>query len=95
MSMSQHPVSPDQRIRNAFMLANYVQARREALHLMIAQAAALAGIEISQWCSIEAGWVPGDDDPALCSIAETLQVGYMNLSFIAAVSRVNQEDLSL
>jgi len=51
-------------------------------------------MEISEWCALEAGWIPDDESKLLWSIAGALESGYPNLLFIAEVSRYNQELLS-
>jgi len=48
----------------------------------------------SEWCALEAGWIPDDESRLLRAIAGTLESGYLNLLFIAEVSRYNQELLS-
>ena len=48
----------------------------------------------SEWCALEAGWVPDDESKLLWSIAGTLESSYLNVFFIAEVSRYNQELLS-
>ena len=48
----------------------------------------------SEWCALEAGWIPDDESKLLWSIAGALESGYLNLLFIAEVSRYNQELLS-
>ena len=91
MSMSQHwPVTTEQRLRNSYLLAHYVQSRREQMFLMLDQAATISGLSVSQWCAVEDGWVPEDNGPVLHALAETLEVGYTQISFIAAVARFNQ-----
>ena len=75
------------------LLASCIR-RREELGLSIERAAELSGIVSSEWCALEAGWVPDDESKLLWSIAGALESGYLNLLFIAEVSRYNQELLS-
>jgi len=77
------------RIQNALALANTVQRRRQNLGMSVERAADLAGMEISQWCALEAGWVPDNFD-VLRAIADTLELGYLQLAFLAEVSDYNQ-----
>ena len=77
------------RIHNALALANCVQRRRENLHMSIERAADLAGMQFSAWFALEAGWVPDALD-VLRAVAETLEVGYLQLSCLAEVSKYNQ-----
>ena len=73
------------------LLARCVRHRREELGLSIERAAELSGMVGSEWYALEAGWVPDDESGLLRAIAGTLESGYLNLSFIAEVSRYNQE----
>lgn len=73
----------------ASALARYIRRRRTELGMTIEQAAKLAGMEISGWMSIEAGWVP--EDRELSPVAEVLEVGVLQLSFLALVARCNRE----
>jgi hypothetical protein len=78
----------------ALLLARCVRRRRGELGLSIERAAELSGIVSSEWCALEAGWVPDNESGLLSAIAGTLESGYPNLLFIAEVSRYNQELLS-
>ena len=78
------------RIQMALMLAHNIQQGREALGLSVSEAAYLSGMEVSRWCALEGGWVPADDDSILRSLAETLEVNYLQVSLLAAISRHNQ-----
>ena len=78
----------------ALLLARCVRRRRGELGLSIERAAELSGMEISEWCALESGWIPDDESKLLWSIAGALESGYLNLLFIAEVSRYNQELLS-
>ena len=78
----------------ALLLASCIRRRRGELGLSIERAAELSGIVSSEWCALEAGWIPDDESRLLRAIAGTLESGYPNLLFIAEVSRYNQELLS-
>jgi len=75
--------------RNALALAKTVQRRRENLHMSIERAADLAGMQFSEWFAIEAGWVPDTVD-VLRAVADTLNLGYLQLAFLAEMSQYNQ-----
>ncbi len=94
MSMSSSTLSAAERncyrIPGALLFSNYIQQRRQDLGLAIEQAAHEACIEVSEWCALELGWVPADDDPVLHSIAETLEAHYLKISLYAEISRYNQ-----
>lgn len=69
----------------ASSLARYTAARRQELGLTIAQAADLAGLELSEWAGIEEGWVP-DEILTLRAVAGVLEVrwtDYNTLAFLA------------
>ena len=78
------------RIYMALLLARSIQQRREQMGLSVEEAAYIAGIELSRWCALEGGWVPADENPILRSVAETLEVNYLQVSLLAAVSRHHQ-----
>jgi hypothetical protein len=44
-------------LHHAFCLARYIEGRRRELNLLIQRAAELAGMEFSQWCALEGGWI--------------------------------------
>lgn len=69
-------------------LASTVQRRRQNLGMSVESAADLCGLQVSEWCALETGWVP--DKCVLSAVAQTLDVGYLQLSFLAEVSRYNQ-----
>ena len=46
------------RIQNALALASMVQRRRQNLGMSVERAADLSGHKVSEWCALEAGWVP-------------------------------------
>jgi transcriptional regulator with XRE-family HTH domain len=86
--MTNKPTKSD-RAHNALALAHTVQRRRENLHMSMERAADLAGMQFSEWFALEAGWVP-DTLNVLRAVADTLEVGYLQLSFLAEVSKYNQ-----
>jgi hypothetical protein len=65
-------------------LASYTR-RREELGLSLKRAAELAGLELSEWCALEAGWVP-EDMYRLQAIAGTLQASWADYSFLALMA---------
>jgi hypothetical protein len=77
------------RLHNAFCLARYVEGRRRELNMLIQRAAELAGIEFSQWCSLEQGWVPADEN-TISALAEVLEVGRTQVAILAMIARANQ-----
>jgi hypothetical protein len=70
------------------LLAVWVGRRRVFLGLSTAAAAELAGLELSEWCALEEGWVP--DESAIRPIAATLQAGWPEVSLVAEMARYNQ-----
>jgi hypothetical protein len=90
MKMTNTPTKSD-RIHNALALANTVQRRRQNLQMSVERAADLAGMQVSEWCALEAGWVPDALD-VLRAVADTLELGYLQLSFLAEMSEYNQID---
>ena len=77
------------RLHYAFALGRYVERRRRELNMLIERAAELAGIEFSQWCGLEQGWVPTDDN-TISAIAEVLEVSRTQIVVLAMVARANQ-----
>ena len=72
-------------------LACYTRKRREDLGLSLECAAELAGLEMSEWAALESGWVPNPDDLALIrSIAGTLEVSWVDFSFLALMAACQQ-----
>ena len=70
-------------------LARYT--RREELGLSVERAAELAGLELSQWYALESGWVPDPDDMnRIEAIAATLQVSWVDYSFLALMATCQQ-----
>jgi hypothetical protein len=78
------------RIQIANALARYANMRRRGLGLTIEQAAELAGIEVSEWCAMEAGgWAP-EELNVVRAIAATLQVRWADLDCLAFFVRMSQ-----
>ena len=72
-------------------LARYTRRRRQELGLSLERAAKLAGLELSQWCALESGWVPDPNDFAgIEAIAATLQVSWVDYSFLAMMAACQQ-----
>jgi transcriptional regulator with XRE-family HTH domain len=74
------------RIYSGLSLGNTVQRRRLNLGMSVERAADLAGMQVSEWCALEAGWVPN----TLCvlrAIADTLELNALQLSFLAEISQ--------
>jgi transcriptional regulator with XRE-family HTH domain len=72
-------------------LAHYTRIRREQLELTIEHAAELSGLELSQWISLEDGWVP-EELAVIQTIAAALQVrwsDYYLIAFLCRSSRTN------
>lgn len=83
------PSQEQTRLHYAFSLARYVEGRRRELNLLIQRAAELAGMEFSEWCALEAGWVPVDEN-TISAIAEVLEVSRVQIGVLAMVARANQ-----
>lgn len=63
-----------------------IRRLREARGLAVAEAAELAGMQISEWAAIEEGWVP--DDPVwLRPLAAVLEVDWETVETLAASCR--------
>jgi len=77
------------RLHCAFALGRYIEGRRRELNMLIERAAELAGIEFSEWCALEAGWVPSDEN-TLGAVAETLEVTRSQIAILAMIARANQ-----
>jgi hypothetical protein len=75
----------------AFLLAGCIRGRREELGLSMERSAELAGLELLEWYSLEDGWVPSRESKLLRSIAGSLEASYSRVSFVAEISRFNQE----
>jgi transcriptional regulator with XRE-family HTH domain len=70
-------------------LARYVRRRRTELGMTIEQAAKLAGMQMSEWLSLEAGWVPQSSE--LWPVAEVLETRNAQIVFLALISRCSYE----
>lgn len=66
----------------ASALARYASRRRGELGLSVARAAELAGLEVSEWCALEFGWVP-EELAVTRAIAATLEVSWTDLDMLA------------
>jgi len=72
-------------------LGRYTRRRRVELGLTIERAAKLAGLELSQWCALESGWVPDPDDMnRIEAIAATLQIFWGDYSFLILMATCQQ-----
>ncbi len=71
-------------------LARYTLARRQELGLTVARAAELAGLEISEWDALEAGWAP-DNVNTIRAIAATLEVDWEDYNAVVFVTWVYQQ----
>ena len=75
-------------------LACYTRRRRVELGLTIERAAKLAGMELSEWCALESGWVPEADDFArIEAIAATLQIFWGEYSILVMMASCQQGPL--
>ena len=54
----------------------WIRRRRIELGLNTGRAAAMTGIDRSDWRALEAGWVPTNNERLVRSLAGTLQVKY-------------------
>ncbi len=66
-------------------LARTVRRRRTDLGMTIEAAAKLAGMEVSEWMALEAGWIPEAHE--LWPIAEVLEVRNSQIACLAVISR--------
>jgi alpha/beta superfamily hydrolase len=82
------PTKEQTRLHYSFGLARYVEGRRRELNLLIQRAAELAGMEFSEWCALEAGWVPTDEN-TISAIGEVLEVGRSQIAVLAMIARAN------
>ena len=98
MSMTRTPHPPDvlsavdfdaPRLAWDAALARYSRQRRKQLGLTQERAAQLAGLELSEWCAMEAGWVP-DDMGTIQAIAATLETSWADYSFLALMADCQQ-----
>src|SRR3954469_25562450 len=80
---------PSDRQLFASALARYATRRRGELGLTVSAAAQLSGLEISEWCSLESGWVP-DELNRIRAIAAALEVCWMDLDLLAFFARCAQ-----
>ena len=73
----------------ATALSRYVRRRREELGMTVEYAAKQAGMATSEWLVLESGWAPTYRE--LRPIAEVLEVGVSQLTFLSLVSRCHQQ----
>jgi hypothetical protein len=76
----------------ALCLAHFIRHRRREIGLTVPEAAALAGMELSEWYALEAGWIPAADDFRLRAIAATLEVCWTRVDFAAFWARLFAEN---
>jgi len=74
----------------ALGLARYTARRRGELGLSVARAAELSGLAVSQWCALEAGWVP-EEHHVIRSIAAALEVSWTDLDMLALFAGCAQQ----
>jgi transcriptional regulator with XRE-family HTH domain len=76
------------------MFANAITAARQGNQFTTVEAARRAGLMACEWVKLESGEsIPDGDLPLLKNIADGLEVSYITLSFLAAVSRFNRDQL--
>ena len=46
-------------------------------------------MEFTEWCALEAGWVPTDEG-TISAIGEVLEVGRSQIAVLAMIARANQ-----
>lgn len=74
----------------ASALARYTARRRGELGLSVARAAELSGLAVSEWCALEAGWVP-EELHVIRSIAAALEVSWTDLDMLALFAGCAQQ----
>ena len=93
---SSSPAAEDPETRRAHQLwmghslARFTVKRREDIGMTLDEAAALSGLELSQWVALEIGWVP-EEANLRRAIAATLQVDYTWYSLVATISSFSQQ----
>ena len=95
MSMTLCPSTPSASAPRPFSwplaLGRYTRRRREELGLSVERAAELGGMELSEWCALEAGAVPDLDDLArIQAIAATLETGWMDYVVLVLMATFEQ-----
>ena len=71
-------------------LGRYVVARRNTLGLTVTQACAISGLQLSEWLSLEEGWIPENRD-TICDIAATLNISWSRFDTLAQLVRIAQK----
>jgi hypothetical protein len=79
----------DRRRWNATVLAHFIQGRCAQLCLKSARAAALAGLDLPVWQSLESGWVP-EERETLRLIAAAINVDISQIALLAKIAAANQ-----
>jgi hypothetical protein len=79
---------------NNQLFAIYVQRRRLQLCMKCEDAAELAGLQISQWISLEQGWIPDLGDNIMSAVAGTLETRVDHLNLLAISSSKTTQSLS-
>lgn len=76
---------------DCLLLAVFIQQRREELRLTTADAAHLAGLQFSQWCALENGWIPTIEHNTLRAVADTLMASVGQLTDLALLGQFANE----
>jgi hypothetical protein len=79
---------------NNQLFAIYVQHRRLQLCMNCEDAAELAGLQISQWISLEQGWIPDLGDNIMSAVAGTLETRVDHLNLLVISSSDTSQSLS-
>ena len=74
----------------ASALGRYTTKRREELGMTLARAAELSGLELSEWCALESGWVP-EELGTIRAIVGTLRIDWKDYSFLACFASSFQD----
>ncbi len=75
----------------ALSLSRYIFRRRCELGLSVTRAAELSGLAVSEWCSLEDGWVP-EELRIIRSVAAALEVSWTDLDMLALFARCAQAE---
>ena len=80
---NQDALCPDSRMAWGRLFGNCIEKTRIACDRSIEEAARLAGMEVSEWLAIEAGWVP---DPAqLHPMSDALGLRFDKIALLAFI----------
>ena len=89
MFYGQDDLGPVRRLVWGRLFGQCVGKTREAAGRSVEEAARLAGMEASEWASVEAGYVP---DPAkLRPMADALEIAYGKIAMLAVLCREGWE----